>query len=177
MSASAGVTLIGFVVVLALALAALTATGRTYLPSGSRRREQIRGELLYHYCADAEVTIDPAAGTFTKLRRSRTHEPWLLGRRAIYFYVGVAARRPRSNHPRLRHTPAAEVTIAGSELLDAVGGARIWYRRADRAVAVCANYRGPYQGVRRGITLFPRKPKRNRGARDEQHRANSRTAR
>ena len=44
-------------------------------------------------------------------------------RSAVYFYAGDAERRPRSDPPRLRHTPAAVGPVAGADLLDAVGAA------------------------------------------------------
>jgi len=145
---------VGFVVSLAACLGVMTAIGLTYLPTHSRTRERLRGELLYHYCADTEITIDPATQTFTKVRRRRTREPWVFGRRAIYFYAGHAPRRPKSNHPRLRHSRAAVTTLAGRDLLTAIGDAPIWYRRRDHALAVFADYCGPYLDIARGIELF-----------------------
>jgi len=44
-------------------------------------------------------------------------------RSAVYFYAGDGERRPRSDPPRLRHTPAAVGTVARTELLDAIGAA------------------------------------------------------
>ncbi|HEY1318750.1 MAG TPA: hypothetical protein VGF32_00825, partial [Streptosporangiaceae bacterium] len=143
-------------VVLALVVFAVW---RTYLPAGPRRREQIRRASLYHYCGDDEVIIDSAAVTFTKQRSGRADQLWLVGRRAIYFYVGASTRRPRSNHRRLRNKLAAEVTVAGADLLDAVGEARIWYRRADHALAVCADYQGRYSTVTRGLAMFAQHPR------------------
>lgn len=114
-----------FIATLTLGLAFVTAIGMTYLPARTHTRQRLRGEVLYHYCAQDDVTVDPATRTFITVRRGRSGQPWMFGRRAIYFYAGYAPRRPKSNHPRLRGVPAVVITVSGHDLLAAIGDAAI----------------------------------------------------
>lgn len=136
-----------------IALLILDGMGNTYRSGRHDVRQQLRTATLYHYCAATFVDqfVDPSTGTVTLRRRSRTTEPYLTGRRAIYFYATHGSRGAKNNHPKHWRSEAAVITVQGTDLLAAIGDAGLKYRRYDSAVAVLADYHGPGQiAVRSG---------------------------
>jgi len=134
-----------FVVCTLVVLCCFEVVGNTYRSLPALIRRQLRSATLYHYCDATFVDgqVDPVAGTVTLRRRSRTVEPYVTGRRAIYLYTGHGPRGAKSNHPKRWRSTAAVITVSGADLLDAVGDAKLKYRRHDAALAVLGDYQGP----------------------------------
>lgn len=134
-----------FVVCTLVVLCCFEAVGNTYRSLPAVIRRQLRAATLYHYCDAGFIDqhIDTDAGTVTLRRRARTIEPYLTGRRALYLYTAHGPRGARSNHPKRWRGEAAVVTIAGADLLDAVGDAKRKFRRHDSALAILGDYHRP----------------------------------
>ncbi len=160
-----------FVVCTLVVLCCFEAVGNTYRSLPAVMRRQLRSATLYHYCDVADLYhycdvaflyhycdvafldqyVDPDSGTVTLHRRARTMEPYLTGRRALYLYTAHGPRGAKSNHPKRWRSAAAVITISGADLLEAVGDARLKYRRHDSALAILGDYHGPGRiAVRRG---------------------------
>lgn len=142
-----------FVVCTLVVLCCFEVVGNTYRSLPAVIRRQLRSATLYHYCDAAflDQYVDPDSGTVTLHRRARTMEPYLTGRRALYLYTAHGPRGAKSNHPKRWRSAAAVITISGADLLEAVGDAKLKYRRHDSALAILDDYHGPGRvAVRRG---------------------------
>lgn len=134
-----------FVVLMLVVLCCFEIVGNTYRDLPVDVRRELRSATFYHYFNAALVDqhVDAGTGMVTLRRRSRTIEPYLTGRRAVYMYTAHGPRGARSNHPKRWRSSAAVITIAGADLLEAVGNAKVKYRRHDCALAVLGDYHGP----------------------------------
>ena len=147
-------------VAFAIVVAIFDLLGYTYRRPTSAQLEVLRAATLYHYCDNSIVDeIFDATEGLHLTARGRAFEPFLAGRRAIFFYGGHGPRGGRSNHNSRWRTHAAVFAVRGDDLFAGLDptSVTVKWRRWDDAVGVVGDYRGPAQLCARDVDVIAAK--------------------